>query len=156
MEGKAKSGDKPCHFKVDEFDDIQQNCLMKGDYGFTEGKPCIVVKMNKVFEFIPKLKKGSDVDYLKIKCDGEHAADKDNIGPIEYYPKQGYDLKYFPYLNQENYLSPLVFVKFLKPTTGVLIQVVCKPVNVENIEQDKHMRGDGRVHFELLIDYTRN
>ena len=51
--------------------EVQKHCLQKGDYGFTEGKPCIIVKMNKVFEFIPELKKGSDKDYLQIQCRGK-------------------------------------------------------------------------------------
>jgi len=153
---KAKSSDLPCKFKVEEMDEVQNECLLKGDYGYTEGKPCVIVKMNKVFEFMPKLKKNSKVDYLQIKCRGEHPADVDNLGPVEYYPRDGFELKYFPYLNQKHYLSPLVFVKFKNPTLGVLIQVVCEPVNADNIKQDKHMRGDGRVHFELLIDSSRD
>ena len=83
---------------------------------------------------------------------GEHPADVDNLGEVKYYPQDGFDLKYFPYLNQPHYLSPLVFAKFTNPTRGVLIQVVCHPVNAGNIEQEKQQRGDGRVHFELLID----
>merc|ERR1712083_693682 len=128
-----------------------EECILKGDYGYTEGKPCVIIKLNKIFQFIPKLK-GTNKDYLQIKCEGEHPADRDNLGPVEYYPKDGFDLKYFPYLNQDNYLSPLVFAKFTNPTLGVLIQVECKPVNADNIEQEKQYRGDGRVHFELMID----
>jgi len=157
MTQKAKSGDRPCTFKVDEMEDIQEKCIKKGDYGYSKGTPCVIIKMNKVFEFVPTLdKKRSDKDYLQIKCDGEHPADKDNIGELEYLPKDGFDLKYFPYLNQKHYLSPLVFIRFKNPTPGVLIQVVCKPVNAGNIVQEKQQRGDGRVHFELLIDASRN
>jgi len=149
----ATHNDLPCDFKVTEMEDVTKHCLHKGDYGYAEGQPCVIVKLNKIFEFIPKLK--GKTDYLQIHCEGEHPADKDNIGPVNYYPKDGFDMKYFPYLNQPNYLSPIVFVKFEKPTLGVLIQVVCKPINADNIEQNKYMRGDGRVHFELLIDQLK-
>lgn len=152
---KAKSSDKPCKFKVDDMEDVQKECLRQGDYGYSAGTPCVIIKMNKVFEFIPELDPKAGKDYLQIECRGEYPADVDNIGEVQYYPKDGFDMKYFPYLNQKNYLSPLVFVKFKKPALGVLIQVVCQPTNAKNIAQDKHMRGDGRVHFELLIDEIR-
>lgn len=147
----AKSSDKPCKFQVDKMEDVKKECIFSEDYGFTKGQPCVVIKINKVFQFIPELKKDSK-DYLQIACEGEHPADKDNLGPVEYYPKDGFDMKFFPYLNQPNYLSPLVFAKFTNPTPGVLIQVVCKPVNAGNIDQNRFMRGDGRVHFEIMID----
>jgi len=147
----AKSKDKPCRFKIDEMEDVQEQCIKKGDYGFTEGKPCVIIKLNKIFQFNPILT--DDADFLKIVCEGEHPADRDNLGPVSYYPKPGFDLKYFPFLNQENYLSPLVFAKFTNPTPGVLIQVVCHPTNAHNIDwKQKQLRGDGRVHFELMID----
>jgi len=155
MKQPSRTRDKPCPFDVTEMVNVQKECIEKGDYGFAEGKPCVIIKMNKIFQFIPELIKSKDGvmrDYLQIQCTGEHPADKDNLGPVEYYPKDGFDMKYFPYLNQENYLSPLVFVKFTKPSNGVLIQVVCQPVNADNIEQEKQLRGDGRVHFELMID----
>lgn len=151
MGDPAKSSDKPCSYRVDEMVQVQKECILKGDYGYTEGQPCVIIKINKVFQFIPELKKDSE-DFLQIECKGEHPADVDNIGAVEYYPKAGFDMKFFPYLNQDNYLSPLVFVKFRNPTLGVLIQVVCQPTNVKNIEQKKQSRGDGRVHFELMID----
>jgi len=154
VQSNAKSGDLPCRFKVDEMTDVQEHCIKKGDYGFHDGQPCVVIKMNKVFEFIPEIdpKKSNGTKYLQIVCRGEHPADVDNLGEVKYYPQDGFDLKYFPYLNQPHYLSPLVFAKFTNPTRGVLIQVVCHPVNAGNIEQEKQQRGDGRVHFELLID----
>lgn len=52
-----------------------------------------------------------------VSCDGENPADKEYLGPIIYYPKdiQGFPGYYFPYLNSEGYLSPLVAVKFERP-----------------------------------------
>lgn len=60
-------------------------------------------------------------DFLKqmntvwVSCEGENPADVENIGPIEYYPRQGFPGYYFPYENSEGYLSPLVAVHFTKP-----------------------------------------
>jgi len=142
----------PCKFYVPDMTNVMANCVDSGTYGFEDGTPCFVVKLNKIYEFVPKLKSTTDKEFLEIECEGEHPADKDNIGELEYFPKKGVDLHFFPYVGQQGYLSPLVFVKMMKPARGVLIQIVCKPVNAENIEQKKMMRGDGRVTLEVLID----
>jgi len=147
--GPAAYATKPCKFLVTEQKSVMDNCVNK-NYGFQDGSPCISIKLNKIFEFVPELK--GDKDYLQLTCEGEHAADKDNIGPFDYYPKDGVDMTFFPFMGQPGYMSPLVFVKFQKPTPGVLIQVVCKPSNAANIMQNKQARGDGRVTLEILID----
>lgn len=51
-----------------------------------------------------------------LSCEGENPADMENIGQIEYYPRQGFPGYYFPYENSEGYLSPLVAIHFTKPT----------------------------------------
>lgn len=52
-----------------------------------------------------------------ISCEGENPADVEYLGPIAYYPKiQGFPGYYYPYLNSEGYLSPLIAVQFLRPT----------------------------------------
>jgi len=141
---------KPCRFNVTAMDDVMTNCV-DNSYGYPEGKPCVVVKLNKIFEFIPVLKKEENVSFVRIECRGQHVADMDNIGEVEYFPKPGMDLSFFPYLNQKNYLSPLVFVKFNNVRRNVLVQVVCQPINVENIQTDSRSKGDGRVEFELFL-----
>lgn len=80
----------------------------------------------------------------------QNPADKENIGPVNYYPTQGIENKYFPFTNQPGYLSPFVFVHFMKPTPGVLINIECKAW-ASNIKHDR-MDREGSVHFELLID----
>ena len=80
----------------------------------------------------------------------QNPADKENIGPIDYFPKPGIEFKYFPYTNQPGYLSPFVFVHFKKPTPGVLINVECKAW-AKNIKHNR-MDREGSVHFELLMD----
>lgn len=148
---------KPCKFLVPDIKSIMDNCV-NANYGFEEGTPCIAVKVNRIFEFMPELMEGTGDD-LKIQCRGEQPADEDNIGKLSYYPQAGadetagkIDMFYYPFVGQHGYLSPLVFVKMLEPKKGVLIQIVCTPVNAANIEQDKMKRGDGRVTLEVLID----
>lgn len=50
-----------------------------------------------------------------VSCEGENVADIEHIGPIRYIPQKGFPSQYFPYKNQEGYLSPLVAVHFEKP-----------------------------------------
>jgi len=92
-----------------------------------------------------------DDQVLEIRCEGLHSADEDNIGSIDYYPKPGVDLVFFPFRGEKNYLSPLIFVKFRNVTRNVLVQVACRPVNAENIVQEKHSKASGQVQFELMI-----
>lgn len=53
---------------------------------------------------------------------------------------------YFPYLEQDGYLEPFIFVKFLNPKFNTVINVECKAW-AKNIGAD-----EGIVNFELLID----
>ncbi|KAF2886600.1 hypothetical protein ILUMI_19573, partial [Ignelater luminosus] len=63
---------------------------------------------------------------LWISCAGENPDDVENIGPIWYVPLLGFDGAYFPVVNKEEYLRPLVAVFFKRPARGVLINVECK------------------------------
>lgn len=129
--------------------DVMEKCVNQS-YGYPSGQPCVVVKLNRVIDFVPQLANESDA-YLQIRCEGMYSADQDNIGDIEYLPKDGVDMWHFPYMGQKHYLSPLVFVKFLNPTPNVLVQVVCRPVNVKNIDSQKQTKGTGVVKFEILV-----
>lgn len=51
-----------------------------------------------------------------IMCDGVYPADKEYIGPIKYYPFQGFPSYFYPYNGQDDYLSPLVAVHLERPT----------------------------------------
>ena len=50
-----------------------------------------------------------------FSCEGENPADIENIGDIDWYPKPGVPQYFFPYKNQDGYLSPAVFAHFKNP-----------------------------------------
>lgn len=50
-----------------------------------------------------------------VSCEGENPADMENIGPLRYIPQRGFLAQYYPFQNQEGYLSPLVAVHFESP-----------------------------------------
>ncbi|ESO02475.1 hypothetical protein HELRODRAFT_184992 [Helobdella robusta] len=148
---------KACRFVIDT---LGQNCTWQRDYGYDEGKPCVLLKLTKIFgweppafgfnETVPELGDRFSPDTIGVTCEGENPIDQENIGPLAYYPPKGFPKYYYPYLNQEGYRAPLVMVQFLKPTNGIVINVWCKAW----IKDLVHHRYDnlGSIHFEMLID----
>jgi len=62
------------------------------------------------------------LDTIWVTCEGENPADRENIGPLQYYAPafkndqfQGIPKYYFPFLKQDRYKAPFIFVKFIKP-----------------------------------------
>jgi len=163
--------DQFCQVKTSEL--ITGPCTEDNHYGFDKGKPCILIKLNKIFGWLPepynstKLPDDMPQDIKNIindtsmpskkkdgmiwfSCEGENPADRENIGPIKYYPDPGVPTFFYPYKNQDGYHSPAVFAHFEEPKHGVLISISCKAW-AQNIEHD-YMERRGTVHFELMID----
>lgn len=149
-------------------------CVQENFYNYHRSAPCIFLKLNKIFGWVPHfynessrlpdgmprdlkefinttaIKEPHTLNTIWVSCEGENPADLENIGPIKYYPRRGFPGFYYPYENSEGYLSPLVAVHFERPVRGIIINVECKAW-AKNI---KHDRADriGSVHFELMID----
>jgi len=146
---------KPCMFNASNIPDFLANCPVN-DFGYEAGAPCIAVKMNRVFEFMPEIE--GDGQEILVECIGEHLADKDNIGKVAYFPskavgKDNYGViekKFFPFLGQPYYATPLVFVKFENIAKNILVQVMCRPINLVNVKTDGK-EDQGKVHFEVFI-----
>jgi len=155
---------KFCLFNIRK---IPDNCSASNEFGYKFGTPCVLIKLNRIYAWKPdpylnatveeppkdmpqSLKDIINGTMVYISCEGENPADKENIGPVSVYPGPGIENYYFPFTNQPGYLSPFVFVQFLKPASGVLINVECKAW-AKNIRHDR-MDREGSVHFELLID----
>lgn len=88
--------------------------------------------------------------YLTLFFVLQNPADVDNIGPVQYFPEGGLAYKYFPYLNQDGYLAPVVMVKFKAPKVQTLLMIECRAY-ARNIKYDK-LELDGAVHFEMMVD----
>ncbi|XP_029956354.1 sodium/potassium-transporting ATPase subunit beta-2b isoform X2 [Salarias fasciatus] len=123
-------------------------------YGYRDGKPCIIIKLNRVIGMLP----GKDGQPPFVTC-GPKKEDTDKIGELAYFPPNGtFNLMYYPYYGkkaQVNYSQPLVAVKFLNITANQDVNIECK-INANNIpagnERDKFA---GRVSFKLRIN-TKN
>uniref|UniRef100_A0A087XJD8 Sodium/potassium-transporting ATPase subunit beta n=2 Tax=Poecilia formosa TaxID=48698 RepID=A0A087XJD8_POEFO len=137
-------------------------------YGYQEGKPCIIIKLNRVIGLMP----GKDGQAPSVTCGAKDVTvtcrlastdikliardDSDKIGEMIYFPSNGtFDLMYYPYYGkkaQVNYSQPLVAVKFLNITVNQDVNIECK-IHANNIptgnERDKFA---GRVSFKLRIN----
>ncbi|XP_063430835.1 sodium/potassium-transporting ATPase subunit beta-1-like [Mytilus trossulus] len=155
--------DKACKVDVSTFGDCEPKSGTK--YGYNDGSPCMLIKLNKVYGWqpeaysdklndtaaLPDAIKGLYKDYMvTVKCAGQNPADVDNLGPVTYYPAGGLAYKYFPYLNQDGYLSPVVMVKFNRPKVQTLLMIECRAY-ARNIKYDK-VELDGAVHYEMMVD----
>ncbi|GAB1602077.1 sodium/potassium-transporting ATPase subunit beta-like [Argonauta hians] len=149
--------EKVCRFDIKT---LGGSCVKQQNYGYDDGMPCVLLKLNKIFDWepvpynkseVPEEIKDSYKEYaIKVTCKGELPADQENLGSIAYYPDEGFHFKYFPYLNQQGYRSPLVFVQFEQPKTGILMMIECKAW-AKNILHNR-LQKIGTVHFELLVD----
>lgn len=157
--------DKVCQFDIKT---LGENCTKERHFGYDQGHPCILIKINKIFDWVPvafngsnmpddmpltlkkEIERNTDGPKVWLSCEGENPADRENIGPVVYTPSQGFPTYYYPYKNTPNYLSPIVMVQLLKPAPGVLINIECRAW-AQNIEHNR-MERRGSVHFELLMD----
>lgn len=168
--GRGPPRDEYCIVSVDDW----VPCVRKNYYNYHKSGPCVFLKLNRIYDWVPEFyndpanlpeemprdlkshiaeKKATspkELDTIWVSCEGENPADKENVGPIRYVPKQGFPGYYFPFRNVEGYLSPLVAVVFERPQPGILINVECKAW-ARNIKHGRHDRI-GSVHFELLVD----
>lgn len=152
---------------------------VKDNYGWDKGTPCIILKLNKIYGLIPdwyndtsklpndpeknnvfptKLKTHIDGlakekdkrNQVWVECKGESPADEENIGPMTYFPTdRGFPKKYFPYVNQKGYKSPLIAVRFDDPKIGQLLHIECRAW-AKNIGYNR-MDRLGKAHFELMV-----
>jgi len=168
-EEKQEKREKPAKFIIR----APGSCTNNTNYGFNDGRPCVLVKMNKVVGFIPKTGSAphekeayrnacdQKPNAIAVHCYGEYPADADNIGPVNYIsenswsPKCGsLDLKWFPYQGksdrQDVYQAPYVWVQFLNPKPNVLINVLCR-IYGHNIDFDKKA-GRALTRFQLYVE----
>ncbi|XP_076871176.1 sodium/potassium-transporting ATPase subunit beta-1a [Brachyhypopomus gauderio] len=139
--------------------------LEDSSYGFKEGRPCFIVKLNRIVNFRPRPPKsnsslpqaasgkfGSNV--IPISCTGKREDDVNRIKEIKYFGMgSGFPLQYYPYygkLLHPKYLQPLVGIQFYNITSNEELRVECK-VYGENIDYSEKDRYQGRFDLKLLV-----
>jgi len=135
------------------------------EYGFKEGKPCFVVKLNRIVNFQPKPPSSNasipedahfkvQPNVIPIFCQHKREEDAGKLGHIDYYGiGGGFPMQYYPYygkLLHPHYLQPLVAIHFTNLTMNQDIRIECK-VYGENIYYNEKDRYQGRFDIKVHI-----
>ncbi len=169
--GRKHADGSACKFDVRR--NLGSVCGQEGvhAYGYKIGQPCVYFKLNRIFgvenqpyngsePFPDDMPKGlqdhimsskvRDKNQVWLDCQGENPADVEAMGTLRYFPEErGFPSVYFPYMNQDNYESPVVAVQFLNATLGQLLHIECRAwaKNIKYVRMDRI----GMVRFELFI-----
>ncbi|XP_016007439.2 potassium-transporting ATPase subunit beta isoform X1 [Rousettus aegyptiacus] len=133
--------------------DMLQNCsgLVDPNFGFEEGKPCFIIKMNRIVRFLPSNKTAPRVDCAFLDQKRQDAQPLQ----VEYYPPNGtFSLHYFPYYGkkaQPHYSNPLVAAKLLNVPWNTEVVIVCKILAEYVTFDNPHDPYEGKVEFKLNI-----
>ncbi|XP_017473805.1 PREDICTED: sodium/potassium-transporting ATPase subunit beta-1 [Rhagoletis zephyria] len=148
-------------------------CSQQNAYGYQNGRPCIFLKLNKIFNWQPQffdnikelpkempteLKEhiGNLTDVQRqqvwVSCNGLHPVDKEAVGEMKFYPGRGFPAYYYPYLNQPGYVSPLVAVQFEKLKQNQLVNIECRAWAKNVIYSGSLNARTGSVTFQLFVD----
>ncbi|CAL8077432.1 unnamed protein product [Calicophoron daubneyi] len=127
-------------------------CVKENNYGYDRSQPCVILKINKVYGWLPDILNATLSPNPLVRCRGKSTEDLEYLGTIRYYPNitvngetYGYFSNlYYPYLVQVAYRSPLVGVQFASPQRHMLLMVRCELFNLVN--------PGGAIEFELLVD----
>ncbi|KAL1249180.1 hypothetical protein QQF64_020185 [Cirrhinus molitorella] len=136
--------------------------LIDRTYGYQEGKPCVLIKLNRVIGLRPS----SDDKSPFVTCtargyaDGDERAQKmaqtNETAEVEYFPPNGtFNLMYYPYYGkkaQVNYSQPLVAVKFIDISFNTDFNVECKINSSTQFKISERDKFAGRVSFKLRIN----
>lgn len=166
--GADANADQPCKFDLSL---LGTACTKENNYGYSTGQPCVLMKLNKIFDWVPEPydKNVTDKDDKKsipqelkdnypayegngvaVTCTGENFGDVDNLGAVEFSPASGFLGTFFPFSGQKGYQAPLVMVQLSNIHRGVLVQVYCKAW-ASNIYHHKNDKA-GSMRFEVLVD----
>lgn len=171
--------DIPCRFDMRTLGD---NCTEMNKFGYNIGRPCVLLRINKVFlwepnnvtfdyadkcsspvdktkdecknqiDFLairPEVRSDIQPGFISVSCEGENDGDRDNIKSVTFYPSGGFPAYFYPYFNQDGYMSPLVMAQF-DVVPGRVSLILCQIWTRDVIHDKNDLQGS--VHFELFVD----
>ncbi|KAF7262173.1 hypothetical protein EG68_00543 [Paragonimus skrjabini miyazakii] len=155
---------RSCRFNLD----ASGPCNLKNGFGYFRGQPCFAVKLNRIYGWLPS--PISNSTGVRLKCEGLTETDVAYLGKVCYYDMDSlrhhnamepplnwcdrdfgvFHSMFYPFLNQANYHSPIVFVQFRAPKRYVVIWIKCYAL-ANNIEVNID-RNEGSMVFQILVD----
>ncbi|XP_036395940.1 sodium/potassium-transporting ATPase subunit beta-1a [Megalops cyprinoides] len=136
------------------------------EFGFKDGKPCMIVKLNRIVNFRPRPPTSNESipeeaqakvqpNVIPIFCTNKREEDAGKIGEIKYYGiGGGFPLQYYPYygkLLHPQYLQPLVAIQFMNLTMNTELRIECK-VFGDNINYSEKDRYQGRFDIKITVN----
>ncbi|CAK6976529.1 sodium/potassium-transporting ATPase subunit beta-1b [Scomber scombrus] len=140
--------------------------LTDREFGFKDGKPCIIVKLNRIVNFYPRPPTSNESipeeaqpkvqpNVIPIFCSSKKEEDAGKIGEIKYFGLGGgFPLQYYPYygkLLHPQYLQPLVALQFTNLTLNTELRIECK-VFGDNIDYSEKDRYQGRFDLKIQVN----
>jgi hypothetical protein len=146
-------------------------CSKPKSYGYNKGRPCIAIKLNRIFGWIPEPYQSKEEvpleirdiwqpvmkDFILIKCFGQYPTDQDLIYQIDYTSILGnkaiggIPTYYYPFLNQPGYRQPYIWAQLIKVESNVLLNIICRAY-AKNIRQSTNIEDmTGAVHIEVFF-----
>ncbi|CAF0791701.1 unnamed protein product [Adineta ricciae] len=150
-------------------------CSENNLYGWTAGQPCILIKLNKIYGWVPATGDVSAAvanatghavlpidlreNNIYITCNGKETSDQQSIGSMKYYSLLnplgsdyygGLPYYFYPYMNSKEHVEPFVLVQFKNLTMEKKIDVQCRAwaPNIQQLSEGTTSRG--MVTFTLL------
>ncbi|OON15213.1 sodium / potassium ATPase beta chain, partial [Opisthorchis viverrini] len=117
------------------------------------GLPCIYLRLNRVYGWLPDLANDTVFPEAAIGCYGQNDIAKFQLGDPEYFPQlvtpsgEKYakiPSTYFPFIGQAGYQAPLAAVRFPNIMKNTVVLVECKVYGLAGV--------DSEVMFEIAVD----
>jgi sodium/potassium-transporting ATPase subunit beta len=125
-------GDKPCKFNY--VDALGTKCSKATSYGLSNEQPCILLKMNKVYGWVPS----GDDTHLKVECDKD----------VSVY-KKGFLKAAMPFRGQGFYQNPVAVLIMPKLTTALTVRCKLVGPNIEVSTSYNPKRAFGNIEFTV-------
>ncbi|KAF3858756.1 hypothetical protein F7725_011957, partial [Dissostichus mawsoni] len=128
------------YFLQDDAEDMEKKALCSGlsdtNFGYSEGKPCILLKLNRIIGLKPR---GDPY----ISC----AVKKDEPIQMHYFPREGsIDKMYFPYYGKKAHLL------LTKEDYNKELAIECKVEGSDLRNNDERDKFLGRVTFRIKVE----
>ncbi|EUB62877.1 Sodium/potassium-transporting ATPase subunit beta-1 [Echinococcus granulosus] len=131
---------------------LLESCVKENNFGYDRSEPCVVIKINKVYGWLPDIQNTSMSQSPLLRCFGRYESNFEVFGSLHYYPNVTidgivygiFDSVYFPYIIQYAYRSPVVAVQVKNVQRNGLFFLTCRLFNLNTPTEP--------LNFEFLID----